>query len=404
MLVRGIAGRTRLRQVAGLATAALLVVAGCAPSSVSNRPSPSVAPPTHSGNGQWTGLQWRDVTATARDFFSHRAPPVQYLQYDPAGIVVWRGGMAMIGGVDRSVWISPDGLTWTKSPGAPAYAGLVGWNGTLAAGGFVNDEPGLWTSSDAVTWRKAPIRFDVSGCEQVGECLGLAAGPQGIIGVTTEGRISLMDPGTPYLSTDGVTWTSRPLPEDANQVAVNAFMNGFIAAGSVPLAGASPGSFAPRAWRSPDGVHWTVYHAVRPGGTTNDQWPYWGLSGPWTIEEGPLGAEDQWMHSIDGVTWEEDTEFIEGGAQMVSDGARIIGAQTWLSRFFLSEGDGHWRELEQGGDIAQLPAGGHAYLLPTGLLWVAGERVFFGQALSGVHPSGSLAMPTPSPTPWPGPS
>jgi hypothetical protein len=401
-----------LRRLSGRATVLLVasfLVAGCAGSATSTGASP-VAPlspsvgPLVTNGGQWTGLQWRDVTATAGDFFGHRAPPVQnYGPYDPAKIVVCSGGVAMIGGPDRSVWTSPDGLTWTKSPRGPAYAGPIGWNGMLAAGRLGGDAGSPWASTDALTWRKAPIRFNTEGCQQVGECIGLTAGPQGIIAVNTEGRMSVMDPGTPYLSTDGVTWTPRPLPEDANEVAVHAFMGGFIAAGSVHLAGSPAGSFVPRVWRSPDGINWTAYRASRPG-VANDQWPYWGLSGSWPIVEGPLGAEDDWIHTTDGVTWTEDTEFVEGGAQMVSDGARIIGAQTWLSRFYLSEGDGRWRELEQGGDIGRLPAGGYAFLLPNGLIWVAGERVFFGRALAGTHPSGSLVPWLPSPTPWPGPS
>ena len=401
--------RRIIRLIIGALAMALVVgVTGCASSAgpgVGESGSRPVSPGPAGAGGQWTGLQWRDVTATAGDFFSHRAPPGQYFgPFDPARIVAWSGGVAMIGGPDRSVWVSKDGLTWVKSPGSPAYAGLVGWNGMLVAGGFVDDEDGLWTSSDAMTWRKAPIRFDTAGCGQVGECMGLTAGRQGIVAVTTQGRPVLMDPGTPYLSTDGIHWTPSPLPEDANQVAVHAFMGGYMAGGSVPLAGAPPGSFVPKAWRSIDGINWSVYRAARPGGTADDQWLYWGLSGPWPIEEGPLGAEEFGIHTKDGVTWVEDAQFIEGGAQTASDGARIIGAQTWLSRFYLSEGDGQWRELEQGGDIGHLPVGGRAYLLPNGLLWVVGGRAFFGEALVGARPSGSLAMPTPSPTPWSGPS
>ena len=400
-----ICGGRRLGRAVGLVVATLLVgVAGCSASATSKGPILSPAVPTDSATGQWTGLEWRDVTASAGGFFSHRAPVVgSALGYDPAGIVVWNGGVAMIGGSDRSVWTSKDGLSWSPSPGAPKYAGLIGWNGMLVAGGFVDHEPGLWTSTDANVWHKAPIRFDTAGCEQVGECIGLTAGPRGILAVTTEGRISLMDPGTPWLSTDGVTWTPHPLPEDTDQVSVHAFRDGFIAAGSVPLAGAAPGTFVPKAWRSPDGVRWSAYRAVRPGVTTDDRWPYWGLSGPWNIMEGLLGADDGGIHSTDGETWEADTAYFPG-SRLVSDGTRIIAAQTWLSRFFLSEGDGHWRELEQGGDIAQLPPGGQTYILPRGLLWVTKDRVFYGEALSGVHPSGSLNPVTPSPTPWPGPS
>jgi hypothetical protein len=399
MVDKGIVCYRRLGRGAGLLVATLLAgVAACSALAprVGSEPSPAV--PAQSATGQWTGLQWRDVTVPAGGFFRGRAPLVGVFPPDPAGIVAWRGGVAMVGGDDRSVWTSKDGLSWSPSPGAPKYAGLVGWNGMLVAGGFVNNQQGLWTSTDANVWHKAPIRFDTVGCGQGGECLGLAAGPKGILAVTTEGRVGLMDPGTPWLSTDGVSWTPHPFPQDANQVSVHAFRDGFIAVGSVPLAGAALGNFVPRAWRSVDGIRWSVYRAVRPGVTTNDQWPYWGLNDPWSIVEGSLGVEDGGIHSTDGETWVEDSEYVPG-SQLVSDGTRIVAAQTWLSRFFLSEGDGRWRELEQGGDIGQLPSGGHVYMLPRGLLWVTKDRIFLGEALSGIHPNGSLAPVTPSPTP-----
>ena len=46
----------------------------------------------------------------------------------------------------------------------------------------------------------------------------------------------------------------------------------------------------------------------------------------------------------------------------------------------MSLGDGHWLRLDQGGDIGSLPGGGQAWLLPTGVLYEGGGRLFFGQA------------------------
>jgi hypothetical protein len=404
MADRGRARRRRLARLFGVASVALLVVAaGCAATSASPSPSPapSPVPPTHSGGGQWTGLQWREVTAVAGEFFSHREPPYGQTQCDPAEIVVWSGGLAMIGGDDRSVWVSKDGLRWIPSPGSPQYAGLISWNGMLIAGGFADGGDGLWTSTDASIWHQAPIPFDFNGCQQSGVCYGLAVGRPGIMAVTIKGGPEVIDPGIPYLSTDGVTWNPAPLPDEATDVRVERFFDGFIAFGGVASSPSDPFTRIGRSWVSGDGLHWSRYVPAVP--TPLDGLGPWDAVTPWDLQAGPAGWDNGEVRSTDGLTWTLDTMYFPG-AQWLSDGDRIVAAQTWLARFYLSEGDGTWVELEQGGDIGQLPAGGRAYLLPDGLLWVAGERVFFGEALSGVHPSGSLVPWTPSPTPWPGPT
>lgn len=396
----------RLRAFSVLGAVALIAVVALAVSATGflghgGQDAPDSVPPHSTGTGQWTGLQWRDVTGSAGDFFRHRSPPVQ--GGDLAGIVFWRDGVAMVGGGDRTVWTSHDGLTWTKSPGAPRYAGLVSWNGMLVAGGIGGDQAvsGLWTSSDAIVWHQAPIHFDTRGCQQRGACSGLATGALGILAVATEGRLSVIDPGVPYLSTDGVHWSASPVPEEASEVTVCHLYDGFLAYGFVPESADHPFDLIGRSWQSSDGLQWSLYEPTVPS-------PVEGLR-PWDAvhpcgdQYGPLGGDNGALRSSDGETWALDTE-TPAGAELVSDGGRIVAVQIWLSRFYLSEGDGHWRELEQGGGIGQLPAGGRAYLLPNGLLWATEGRVFFGQALSGVRPSGSLVPWTPSPTPWPGPS
>ena len=351
MLVRGIAGRRRLRQVAGLATAALLVVAGCAASSASNSPSPSVAPTTYSGNGQWTGLQWRDITATAGDFFSHRAPPPERAIYGQGGdeeTVLWRGGIALVGGEDRSVWISKDGSTWRHAEGSPPGAGIVAWNGMLVVGGWDSSTmPGLWTSADAATWNRVAIQFYSVGCS-LGVCDGLAAGPKGILAVGTEGAGHVNDslaPAVFYFSADGSTWTRSEPPQDAFGVKVRSFFDGFLAYGFVPQSPDHPFDLIGRTWRSSDGRHWSAYEPAVPAPLTG--LGPWDATKPWALQFGPAGEDNGEVRSADGLKWTIDTEFV-AGAQMLSDGARIVAAQTWLARFYLSEGDGHWRELEAG--------------------------------------------------------
>ncbi|HEX7430596.1 MAG TPA: hypothetical protein VF293_00255 [Candidatus Limnocylindrales bacterium] len=365
-------------------------------------------PGLHPGEGQWTGLEWHDITASAGGIFVDRAPWLEGSRMDEA--VAWRDGFALVGG-DGNLWISKDGLTWAHASGAPQYAGIVGLNGSLLAGGEGIDGsgPGLWISGDAVTWRRVPIpsNFYSVGCERVA-CAGLAASSRGVVAVATAGSEpnSSTEPSILYFSADGTTWNRANLPDQAWEVAVHSFFGGFAAIGMVRSPTDPPGALHQRAWRSPDGLNWTAYEPKLPGPYSGDLWRGWHDLQPWDMQFGPLGADNGDFHSSDGVDWAFDSEprgwWYQG--QAVSDGNRVVFAAKWVARFYLGEGDGHWRELAQGGDIGKLPGGGHAFLLPNGLLWVGGDRVYFGQALSGVAPRGSLALPTPTPSPLPGPS
>jgi hypothetical protein len=406
------------------AIAAVVVVAVAAAGLLTGQRGPGAAPTSGStatpgeaatwtlrpnpGAGQWTGLEWHDITASAGGIFSESVPWLEGTRMDEA--VAWRGGFALVGGDDR-LWTSKDGLTWTRASGAPEYAGIVGLNGILLAGGEGIDGfgTGLWMSGDAVTWQKVPIphSFYSVGCEKVA-CSGLAVSSQGVVVVATAGSQpnNSLDPSILYFSADGTIWSRATLPEQAYEVAVHSFLDGFVAIGMVPDPGDPTGGLRQRAWRSPDGLNWNAYEPKLPLPFAGDVWRGWNDLQPWDMQFGPLGADNGDFHSSDGVDWAVDSEprgWWDQG-QAVSDGNRIVFAERWVSRFYLGEGDGHWRELEQGGDIGELPGGGYAVLLPNGLLWVGGGRVYFGQALSGVAPRGSLALPTPTPSPWPGPS
>jgi hypothetical protein len=213
-----------------------------------------------------------------------------------------------------------------------------------------------------------------------------------------------LDPAILYFSADGTTWTRATLPEQAYEVAVHSFFGGFVAIGMVGDPGNVAIGLRQRAWKSPDGVNWTAYEPkLQQPFTADDLWRGWHDLQPWDMQFGPSGADNGGFHSSDGVDWAIDSEPRPWGeGQLLSDGNRIFFVQGWVPRFYLGEGDGHWRELEQGGDIGDLPGGGYAFLLPNGLLWDGGGRVYFGQALSGVAPRGSLAPETPSPSPWSG--
>jgi hypothetical protein len=121
-----------------------------------------------------------------------------------------------------------------------------------------------------------------------------------------------------------------------------------------------------------------------------------------------LGGE---FHSTDGSHWIADSDQVKavssgGMIQVMADGRHILASGSWNPTFEVSLGDGHWQLLDQGGDIGSLPGGGQVMLLPNGVLYAGGGRLFYGRAVSGTSVTGTLrpaASITPEPTPVPKP-
>jgi hypothetical protein len=286
---------------------------------------------------------------------------------------------------------------------------LATLGGDIIAGGqAINGSgSGLWLTSDAVTWNPVTVPFELASVS------GLAGSSSGVVVVTTAPNSG--DPRGPssiYFSADARAWTQTTLPADlasARTVNVNPFLGGFVATGLVSDPNGSTtytsgtgdeSHYSERAWISHDGLTWSTYDPVLPPTNVSSNVP------PWTwMPVGRLGAGNGLIHSTDGgVTWLADSDSFPGllsGQSIAWDGNRIVMSAGSGARFYLSEGDGHWRDLQQGGDVGSLPADGQVLLLPNGVLWVAGERVYFGQALSGISPQGSLGWPT---TASPGPT
>lgn len=124
-----------------------------------------------------------------------------------------------------AAWASPDGVTWTRAtdsvdldiglcvdtgeePGcggmravAASPAGFVAVGHRRAATG-PGARPSAWTSADGLTW----IRAD-AGLGRTGSLSAVAVGAPGVVAT---------GPGVDALSTDGLTWTTRPIasPQD----------------------------------------------------------------------------------------------------------------------------------------------------------------------------------------------
>jgi hypothetical protein len=356
-----------------------------------------------SGPGEWTALEWHDITATAGEVFRQDPRWIGGLDAATGGILSWRGGYAILDS-EFDLWTSKDGLSWAHVSGAPHVVEAVAVRGDLLATGLASDgtKTWLWLSSDAVKWQHISTPFADATTSQ------LAAGSTGVVAATTP--VDGPDPRGPavlYFSEDGLAWTRTALPADlaqARSVIVHPYLGGYLATGLVSDpngsisfsddSGTLLGRYSERTWISRDGIAWDAYGPKLPPGFTASDFG-------WTaMPSGRLGAGNDRIHSTDGgVTWTKDDYRLpyDLSGQLISDGTRIILAAGGGLAFYLSEGDGHWQKLAEGGDVGSLPGGGLAMLLPNGVLWVVGDRIYFGQGLSGYAPRGSLSPVTTPP-------
>jgi len=389
--------RSGIRQAGALAgLAAALVVAVAAMGLLAGQHGPNPGSPGPVG-GRWTGLEWHDITATASGGSGQDHP---WWRYGPGGTgaLKWRGGFAMFT-TNEDVWTSEDGLSWVRSANTPGVFGLTTLRGDLLA----QAEAGVWISTDAVDWRRIAVPFDPH--------LSVLASSPEVAVAAVQGAGLQPGPLRIYATRDSTVWEVASIPTNmagAQFQGLEAFFGGFRVTGLVQDpngtvkqtdADGVMRAYAERTWTSPDGLTWSSYEPKVPPGRSADELSYWGTA------YGRLGAVSSTLRSSDGgATWVEDSRSpaaTRGNAVVASDGDRIVMAVEGGARFYVSEGDGNWRMLDQGGDIGSLPYGGRPVLLPNGLLWVTNDGVYFGQGLSGVAPRGSLSpvtTPLPEPT------
>jgi hypothetical protein len=388
-----------------------VVIAGIIVPAIGPRPVASWTLRPDAGRGEWTALQWHEITTTAGGIANELYGGGWTRNMNL--VVRWRDGFASIG-ADYGVWLSSDGITWHRSPGSPSHGGLylAGADGALLAGGEMpGGTTGVWLTVDGATWTLVAPPAGVTWASP----WSVASGAQGLVLARSTDRGGLPEPLTGiYFTSDAKTWQKATLPADlvaAYQVNVAAFFGGFVAVGEVLDPNGSSGYstdggpttyYSYRSWVSPDGLHWSQYAPpVQQTGFSSNVPPWNG------VEFGRLGGSDGHIHSADGLRWTADEGLpgLDTPLEVVGDGTRIVIAADSGRRFFVSEGDGHWTELRQGGDVANLPAGGQLMVLPHGVLWIGGGRVYFGQGLAGVDPQGSIGPPvTPTPNPSAGPT
>ena len=396
----------RSQALALLGVAAVLVVAVVAGSLLIAVRGTGSGATQSAATDRWTGLEWHDITATSNGLFADE--PQNGGTYSDDAVLAWPGGLIAI--AQGGLWTSTDGLAWKRVPGAPPLEVLAAMGGRLV--GFDGTHQG-WTSTDGVTWQSFSVPF-------AGTMFGtpVATSTGVVLPTTTDPGPGLTQPPGSiapyaanltvlYATADGTSWSRVTVPDDlaqATNVQVSALEKGFLASGVVPdpngtlFVGDGTTRASERYWSSPDGFTWSRVEMHVSGGVLPLDLP---------IYVGRLGYESTFgLYSEDGVAWTRD----EGGwtsqgasVALVADGQRILIQNGWDPIFTVGLGDGNWQTLDQGGDIGSLPGGGRAYLLPKGVLYASGGRLYFGQAMSGarvagtVHPAATITVPPASP-------
>lgn len=169
---------------------------------------------------------------------------------------------------DAVVWISVDGLTWSRVPHDETVFGgvnfqnmidvTVGGPGLVAVGqdGGLHfwgnsrvERPGVWTSADGLSWTRVP-QAEEEAFASNSAMLSVTAGGPGLVAVGHgEDWVSRV-----WTSVDGVTWSRVT---HANEAELGEYMTD-LAAGGPGLIAVGSRDDEDAVWTSPDGLTWSL--------------------------------------------------------------------------------------------------------------------------------------------------
>ena len=193
-------------------------------------------------------------------------------------VVRWEGGFVAVGGDggelgrDAAVWVSADGLVWSRVVD-PDGLNAEGWQtmnaattggpGLIAVGtsapGLHKDDAAVWTSTDGLRWTLVPDDSgDFSGAGDH-HMAGVVAGGPGLVAV---GAVGSVDTGVAavWTSQDGLVWTRVAHSDEVFGGDGWQFMASVTVSdwGLVAVGGDSSGGDLDAAvWTSPDGLVWS---------------------------------------------------------------------------------------------------------------------------------------------------
>ncbi|MFV1999284.1 MAG: hypothetical protein ACC654_02865 [Acidimicrobiia bacterium] len=245
----------------------------------------------------WTsadGLNWSRVPNDAVTFGGDgRQQMFSVTSGGPGLVAVGTDGQFADGEADAAVWTSPDGFSWTRvlrddkvfgGPGEQRMVSVAAGGPGLVAVGFDgrldNGETNaaVWVSPDGITWSRVPRDEAVFGGEGIQKMLSVSTGGPGLVAVGLDGQdgeyyqeaTGYIDPASAdaavWTSPDGFTWTRVPDNEPIfggpgiqQMVSVTAGGPGLVAVGSSAAdPAASYGDYVDAAvWTSSDGWTWS---------------------------------------------------------------------------------------------------------------------------------------------------
>ncbi|MGB9358143.1 MAG: hypothetical protein WCC01_06270 [Acidimicrobiia bacterium] len=193
-------------------------------------------------------------------------------------VVRWDGGFVAVGGDggevgrDAAVWVSADGLVWSRVDD-PDGLNADGWQtmntvttggpGLVAVGtsapGLHKDDAAVWTSTDGLRWTRVPDDSgDFSGAGDHHMADVVAGGP----GLVAVGSVGSVDTGVAavWTSQDGLAWTRVAHSDEVFGGDRWQFMASVTVSdsGLVAVGGDSSGDDLDAAvWTSPDGLVWS---------------------------------------------------------------------------------------------------------------------------------------------------
>ncbi len=303
------------------------------------------------------------------------------------------------GDVDAAVWHSVDGSSWTRVAHDQAVFGgpgdqymmavAVGGPGFVAVGEEASEDGTgiavVWVSEDGITWSRVPHDgMALGGAEQTNVFMkDITAFGSGVVAVGMDSTGGSVDAAA-WMSADGMIWERVP-PDEAvfggpqAQVmwAVVPAGPGLVAVGQGGDGAGSAGPGQPAAvWTSTDGRNWSrvpdqaaLLSGYPVGGPDSGDWARMDdviVGGPGFVAVGRIGrcpetapcTEDAaiWV-SADGVTWERST--IEEAVGISFD--RIFGVGT-LGDALIAVGSGRDAGMTWGPAVVWSSTdGGHAW-------------------------------------------
>ncbi len=305
----------------------------------------------------------------------------------PSGVGFVAVGVSVDGSRrDGLVWVSPDGLAWTRiSEGQDVFNDVhlnsvaAYGEGLVAVGTYdsgTDVDPVVWLSDDGLAWDRVPDSDSALGGAGDQIMVSVASFGGGLVAVGESFSFSQGTEAAVWTSSDGTRWSrvalEGPMFEDSIMIDVTAFGDLLVAVG-VTFSDSGPDAAV---WTSTDAINWTrIAHDPSVFGGNGDQTmtSVTSSNGRLTAvgyDQIGLGDAAVWT-STDANTWTRipHNEFVFGGGE--DGGAEMTSVEAYGGGFVVGG-------LQQtAGDMDAL-----MWLSPDGLAWeriITDSEVFGGR-------------------------